>query len=397
MNEKNNMSNKNAFTLPRSSLALGLIIVSCGMNACVADEPGITTSHAGTKSSSGGDEMQPAAGGDGQQTAGTSNGGTSGPVAGNAGTAGSAGNGPQTGGSESTGGQPAAAGAPPAEGGMPAAAGGADDQGGAGGVEEPPVAMSCIFHTVAPPPPIEEAGGAGGAAPAPGPSVVSQPSPFVGLYLTDAAGRTLYTNGGDTPGDCHTAPAEHCDADCAVTWPPFDAGSRILGAGLDDSRFGSIQRGDGITQATYMGWPLYYYNKDLLLGQLTGQGKGKVWHAAKVTPPDVVIMKLGTAKYLADGAGFTLYVSAADLAGTSSADPVSNCDSECSKTFVPFHEKSLSAVTSLEPADFSVFVRKGVGGLQVAYKGMPLYRAATDVGPGTQTGTTVMGITAAAP
>jgi predicted lipoprotein with Yx(FWY)xxD motif len=269
-------------------------------------------------------------------------------------------------------------------------------QGGAGGAEEPPVAMSCIYHTAAPPPP-EEAGGAGGAAAAPGPNILSQPNAFVGLYLTDANGRTLYTNGGDTPGDCHTAPVERCDADCAVTWPAFDAGARVLGAGLDDAKFGSILRADGITQATYMGWPLYNYKSDLLLGQLTGQGKGKVWHAAKTTPPDVVIMKSGTAKYLADGAGHTLYVSAADQVATGGADPVSNCDSECAKTFGAFHEKALSVVTSLEPSDFTVFVRKGAGGLQLAYKGMPLYLASTDVGPGTQTGTTVAGFTAAAP
>jgi predicted lipoprotein with Yx(FWY)xxD motif len=54
-------------------------------------------------------------------------------------------------------------------------------------------------------------------------------------------------------------------------------------------------------------------------------------------------------------------------------------------------------VSSLEPLDFSVFVHHGAGGLQLAYKGQPLYRAATDQKAGDMTGTAVTGFTAAVP
>jgi predicted lipoprotein with Yx(FWY)xxD motif len=238
-------------------------------------------------------------------------------------------------------------------------------------------------------------GGAGGADS--GPSITMQLSPFVGAYLADVAGRALYTFGGDLPGDCNTPPQSLCVADCVVSWPPFDAGARELPDGLSDAGFGTIARDDGTHQTTYMGWPLYYYKSDLLLGQMTGQGKGKTWHVAEVRLPSVAIMKAGAIKYLADAAGRTLYVSAADQVGTADSDPVSVCAGECLETFEAFHDKNLSVVTSLEQVDFGLFARHGAGGLQVAYKGMPLYRAATDLKAGDTNGTQVAGFTAALP
>jgi predicted lipoprotein with Yx(FWY)xxD motif len=271
-------------------------------------------------------------------------------------------------------------------------AGGASEAGGGGegGVH---IAPACPFHSD----PVAPSGGAGGAGPSPGtPTISVQVSPFVGSYLADSAGRTLYMNGADLPGDCQTPPQSLCVADCVVSWPPFDAGTRVLPATLSDAGFGTIQRSDGSYQTTYMGWPLYYYKLDLTLGQVTGQGKGKVWHIAEVTLPSVTIMKAGTVKYLADAAGRTLYVSAADQAGTADTDPVSNCSGECLATFAGFREKNLSVVSSLEPLDFSVFVRQGAGGLQLAYRGLPLYRAVTDLKSGDMNGTAVAGFTAAA-
>jgi predicted lipoprotein with Yx(FWY)xxD motif len=360
--------------LPRLVLAA----VACGtlVVACVSDEPGIPG--------------EPGSAGEPNDTAGAPGAGSGGSMT-------------STGGSPSTGGTAPAGGAPDVPGhheggqdghehpmgmaGMPDL-GGAPGEGGEGGAPEPEVAMSCVFHTDAP-----EVTGAGGA---PAADIVVQQNPFVGAYLTDSAGRTLYTYGADLPGDCNSPPVSRCEADCPVTWPIFNGGGRVLGVGLDDAAFGTITRGDGSTQATYYGWPLYYYKSDLTLGQLTGQGKGKTWHAAEITPPSIVIMKAGAVKYLADGAGRTLYVSAADTAG-SDKDPISNCSDACLDSFRPFHDKHLSVVSSLEPKDFSVFVRKGKGGLQLAYKGMPLYLAVTDTHTGDMHGVETAGFTAALP
>lgn len=375
--------------LPAS--ALGLLFAT----ACVADQPGISDNDsAGTGGGGAGETSK--AGSASEAVAGTSNdaGGAPSGVAGT-GQAGSEVQPANGGGGGSdvgdTGGAPVDVG----EGGQ------VSGEGGEAGAAPTPVAMSCTFHTDAVP---QEGtagtgntggtGGTGGGGPAG--TVVVQTNAFVGSYLTDAAGRTLYTYGADLPGDCHTAPTSSCTADCLVSWPVFDAGPRVLGPGLDDAAFGSIDRGDGVWQTTYYGWPLYYYKSDLALGQLTGQGKGKTWHVAELTLPSVVIMKAGTAKYLADGAGHTLYVSAADQAGTAASDPVSACDQACMGTFTPFREKRLSVVTSLEEGDFSVFLRTH-GGLQIAYKGLPLYRATTDMKSGDTTGLASPGFTAAVP
>jgi len=239
-------------------------------------------------------------------------------------------------------------------------------------------------------------GGSGGAA-GPALTVTLQVSPFVGTYLADATGRTLYTYGNDLPGDCHTPPVSNCVTDCLISWPIFPAGARVLAAGLDDAAFGAIHRDDGTWQTTYYGWPIYYYKTDLLLGQVAGQGKAKTWHIVEKKPPGVFIMKPGSFKYLADSAGHTLYVSAADQAGTALTDPVSNCSGSCLSTFEPFHETNFSVVSSLLNADFGSFVRPGKNSIQVAYKGMPLYRAATDLKSGDMNGTAVSGFTAAVP
>jgi predicted lipoprotein with Yx(FWY)xxD motif len=349
---------------------LGLVFVS----ACVDDQPGIVENEAGTASAG-----KKASAGSANEVAGNSS------DAGGAATAGSSATQAGTTAGGSVGGTSVDVGGAPI---------GGDDGGqagqGDGGAGTTPVAMDCTFHTDAVGDP-----GTGGAPPAA--NVVVQTNAFVGSYLTDAAGRTLYTYGVDLPGDCKTPPQSLCVADCLVSWPPFDAGARVLGAGLDDAAFGTIDRGDGTWQTTYYGWPLYYYKSDLTLGQLTGQGKGKTWHVAELVLPAVQIMKAGALKYLGDRGGRTLYVSAADQVGTLDADPVSACDRECLATFTPFRDKRLSVVTSLEEADFSVFVRNGAGGLQIAYKGMPLYSAVTDQKSGDTTGLATTGFTAAVP
>lgn len=340
------------------------------------DGAGAAAAHAGSKASAG---TGNAANG------GEPNEGETGGTAGNASTAGSSSGG--TGGSMASGG---AGDEPEPQGGMTGAAGSSEEP-----VHGVHIGHFCTFHTAAPT--VEGGtGGTGGTGGAATSDVVVQPSAFVGNYLTDSAGRTLYTYGADLAGDCNTPPKSTCVADCLVSWPIFEAGNRVLGAGLDDANFGSIQREDGLWQTTYRGWPLYYYKTDLTLGQMAGQGKGKIWHVAEVVLPSVTIMKAGTLKYLADIDGHTLYVSAADQAGTLVDDPISNCAGDCLDTFEPFHEKNFSAVTILDPLDFAVFARES-SGLQISYKGKPLYRAATDVKSGDMTGTATSGFTVVEP
>jgi predicted lipoprotein with Yx(FWY)xxD motif len=255
--------------------------------------------------------------------------------------------------------------------------GGGADAGGAPGVEP-----RCVFHTDAPVDTGE--GGAGGAA-AELPAITVEVSPFIGPYLADSTGRTLYGYGADYVGDCETPPVSNCLNDCLLSWPVFDAPVRTLGAGLDETAFGQITRSDGLTQTTYYGWPLYYYKTDTAKGMINGQGKGKIWFAAETVLPNVNIMRASAAnggvKYLGDDRGRTLYTFAGDTPGNGQNPPVIGCTGSCLLAFRPFEQTQLLPVSYLEPADLRLFVGPG-GRSQVAYRGQPLYTAVADTASG---------------
>jgi predicted lipoprotein with Yx(FWY)xxD motif len=232
-------------------------------------------------------------------------------------------------------------------------------------------------------------------------SITVLSSPFLGPYLADSAGRTLYTFGNDQAGDCKNPPVPDCEADCAIAWPPFDAGKRTLPPSLNPMAFGSVVRPDGVTNITsYYGWPLYYYRSDTMGGQINGHGKSKTWHVATVTPANMMIMRAKTnPRYVADGNGFTLYIYEQDTAGTATTDPKSACVGPCTTEHPPFLKNRINAVSSLDPnlTDLGLFVRPDTGQQQVAYKGMPLYLSSADMRSGEQNGLTTGWTIALAP
>lgn len=75
-----------------------------------------------------------------------------------------------------------------------------------------------------------------------------------GLYLADAAGRTLYYFTADTPGSGSTDPVSACTASpCRDNWPVFDAQDDEVPSILDKSDLGEFTRSDGLVQTTYKG------------------------------------------------------------------------------------------------------------------------------------------------
>ncbi|TRY17778.1 hypothetical protein FOJ82_10910 [Tessaracoccus rhinocerotis] len=94
----------------------------------------------------------------------------------------------------------------------------------------------------------------------------------LGEILVDGNGVTLYLFTNDTQG----ADASTCEGQCLVNWPPL-VGEPMAGEGVDDSLLGSFTKPDGTVQATYNGWPLYYWIQDTEPGQTTGQGVQGVW------------------------------------------------------------------------------------------------------------------------
>jgi predicted lipoprotein with Yx(FWY)xxD motif len=93
-----------------------------------------------------------------------------------------------------------------------------------------------------------------------------------GAYLTDGSGMSLYLFEEDRPEGERGRPVESdCVDDCLIRWPPLivKAEPQVEGD-AEASLIGSFKRPDGQTQATYNGWPLYYFAEDFLPGDTNG-------------------------------------------------------------------------------------------------------------------------------
>ena len=131
------------------------------------------------------------------------------------------------------------------------------------------------------------AGGGGYASPygagpstssvAPSAALVSLRASTIGQTLVDGQGNTLYLFAADTAGK------SECSGACASVWPPYlGAGTPRAGTGVTAGMLSTIPRGDGGTQVTYGGHPLYRYAGDQRPGDVTGQGLdqyGAKWYA----------------------------------------------------------------------------------------------------------------------
>lgn len=97
-------------------------------------------------------------------------------------------------------------------------------------------------------------------------------APF-GTYLVDGAGRALYILEGERqPGG-----AMRCAGECLRVWPPLHAaGAPVAGAGVDPARLATMPM-HGAPHVTYAGWPLYYYHRDRVPGDTTGQHVTDAW------------------------------------------------------------------------------------------------------------------------
>lgn len=103
-----------------------------------------------------------------------------------------------------------------------------------------------------------------------------------GEYIGNAAGRAVYLFTADRQGRADQEPVSNCYDACAQAWPPVTVADRPrASAVLHEELLSTMQRRDGSTQATYNGWPLYYYVEDRGRGEVTGQdvrGFGGEWY-----------------------------------------------------------------------------------------------------------------------
>lgn len=89
----------------------------------------------------------------------------------------------------------------------------------------------------------------------------------LGSIRVDAQGKTLYLFEADKNGK------SACSGPCATAWPPLlSNGAPQAAMGASASLIGTTARGDGGSQVTYAGHPLYYFVGDKAAGDVTGEG-----------------------------------------------------------------------------------------------------------------------------
>ena len=101
-------------------------------------------------------------------------------------------------------------------------------------------------------------------------ATVAVASSDLGDIVVNGEGRTLYMFVPDEGGE------PTCTDDCAAAWPVFE-GPATAGDGVDGSLLATATHPSGATQATYGGWPLYYFANDAAPGDINGQGVNDVW------------------------------------------------------------------------------------------------------------------------
>jgi predicted lipoprotein with Yx(FWY)xxD motif/plastocyanin len=122
----------------------------------------------------------------------------------------------------------------------------------------------------------QAASAAAPAAPAAAPNVKVADN-ALGKIVTDASGKSLYTNKNDV---ANSGKSTVSGATLTV-WPVFSipTGNPVKATDLPGD-VAVITRDDGAKQVTYKGMPLYYFARDNGPGDTNGQGIGNVWFVA---------------------------------------------------------------------------------------------------------------------
>jgi len=101
----------------------------------------------------------------------------------------------------------------------------------------------------------------------------------LGSYLVNETGFTLYYFAMDAPGNGSST----CYDKCIDAWPAFYEEDVSVPEELNASEFSDAMRTDGKEQTAYRGWPLYFYYKDTMPGEVLGQAVNGVWFVVNAT------------------------------------------------------------------------------------------------------------------
>jgi predicted lipoprotein with Yx(FWY)xxD motif len=96
--------------------------------------------------------------------------------------------------------------------------------------------------------------------------------------LTDSHHRTLYVFDPDQGSNKPT-----CNAKCAEVWAPYTItpDETKVFTGLNPDLAFQV-RDSGLSQLTYKGRPVYFFNQDRSEGDIKGNGVGGVWHIVEI-------------------------------------------------------------------------------------------------------------------
>ena len=204
----------------------------------------------------------------------------------------------------------------------------------------------------------------------------------LGTILIEASGRTLYLF---TPDERNVS---NCAGGCAAAWPPLvTVGDPVAGDGVSANHLGAIDRGDGYSQVTYNGWPLYYFAFDGKPGDANGQNSRDVWFVlstdggpisnnATVKTTDHPVL----GPILTDAGGRTLYLFTPDERGNSA------CTGGCALAWPPVVTVDDPVAGEGTGAALLGTIARDGGYTQVTYNSWPLYYFAFDSQPGDANG-----------
>jgi predicted lipoprotein with Yx(FWY)xxD motif len=105
-------------------------------------------------------------------------------------------------------------------------------------------------------------------------TTVAAAGSHLGRILVDGQGRTLYLFEKDVYlFEKDAQGRSSCTGACAAYWPPLlTHGKPAAHGSVKQSLLGVTHRGDGTSQVTYAGHPLYRFVQDTKPGQANGQG-----------------------------------------------------------------------------------------------------------------------------
>lgn len=240
-------------------------------------------------------------------------------------------------------------------------------------------------------------GGAAGAAGSPEGGAAGEPTggtsdtftlqtTTLGQVIGTTSGFSLYVLKTDTAATATEPPLTTCTGGCLTTWPIYYGAPVNLPDGLLASDFGNYDRGAGVLQSTYKGWPLYTYAPDTAVGDVKGEGIGSKWYTAKLpfTSPGATTFTLQTTTLgpvIATEAGFSLYILNTDTVATATDPPVTTCTGTCLSNWPLYYGNPVSVPVGLLASDFGSYDR-GAGVMQSTYKGWPLYTYTPDTAVG---------------